>query len=276
MRRRDTDAPANRGHAPNPSCRIRSGIQTGVMQDQSVKAPNERTQRHSLDTGFRRNDGHLSIDLQREIAPALFGLRADILFFARAKKMYAKESTPPEVAGCAGSRAGTCARGRADTTSCRGGTFADVLSAHPLRAASSPAPSKGVETKSITSLKCGCLIQHAMVDASPLLTFGSLPRCRSGFRAQWVARQGSRASTAVTGRHVGACPEHGSPAGTRRNASAPRGAAFSFGYFSLGKQRKVTRPQGEKGRCDFARQINLETTRGDLAATINRNAQTKT
>ena len=95
MRRWDTDAPANRGHAPNPSCRTRSGIQTGVMQDQSVKAPNERTQRHSLDTGFRRNDGHLSIDLQREIAPALFGLRADILFFARAKKMYAKESTPP-------------------------------------------------------------------------------------------------------------------------------------------------------------------------------------
>ncbi len=231
-----------------------------------------------LDASFCRYGGygaHL-IDPPREIAPALFGLRADILFFARAKKMYAKESTPPEVAGCAGSRAGACARGRAHAASCRDGTFADVLSAQPLRAASSPAPSKGVEQQSVTAPKSARLNEQTPVDASPLLTCPPLQRRRTDSRAQWGARQGCRASAVATGCRVGAYPEHGDPAGDRRNASAPMRGAFSFGYFSLGKQRKVTRPQGEKGRSDLAvRPDRTNKRRCDLAARVNQASATR-
>lgn len=47
------------------------------MHDHSGKAPNERTQRHPLDTGIRRYDEGFSIDRHRETTPALFALQAN-------------------------------------------------------------------------------------------------------------------------------------------------------------------------------------------------------
>ncbi|WP_152551575.1 hypothetical protein [Polycyclovorans algicola] len=210
-----------------------------------------------MDTGIRRHDGSLSIDRHCEIAPAFFGLRADILFFARAKKMYAKESTPDARAGYAGSRLWESARGRAHATSCRDGTFADVLSAQPLRALPNPALTTGEEQPSVTTRK-HCWPYQPTVDAPPAFDSPSPCEVPTEGLSAGDARHGCRASGVATGCRVAACPEHGPSGGARRYASAPSGGVLSFGYFSLHEQRKVTRPQGEKGRCDFATQLNPE------------------
>jgi hypothetical protein len=168
---------------------------------------------------------------------------------------------------------------RADTTSCRDGTFADVLSAQPLRATPSPALHEGDKGASWKYVN----------ETRPRFCLSPLVRCRPKDRAQGIARQGCRASAVTTGGRVGAYPEHGPSGGDRRSAPAPRRGVISFGggstvprsvgagpvaqpprlteaipppcprsrpdalrarrvavAFSLGKQRKVTRRQGEK------------------------------
>jgi hypothetical protein len=125
---------------------------------------------------------------------------------------------------------------RADTTSCRDGTFADVLSAQPLRASPSPALHEGDKGT------CWNLVNVTQ----PRFCLSPLVRCRPKGRAQGIARQGCRASAVTTGSRVGAYPEHGPSGGDRRKAPAPRRGVISFGYFSLHEQRKVTRLQGER------------------------------
>ncbi len=79
-----------------------------------------------------------------------------------------------------------------------------------------------------------------------LSLFGPLRRRRVGCRAQRGARQDVEQASSgpkfLCGRPVDAPPEHGAPPGDRsRSERRGRRGVFSFGSFSLDKQRKGTR-----------------------------------
>ena len=72
--------------------------------------------------------------------------------------------------------------------------------------------------------------------------FGALRKRRVGCRAQRGARQDVEQASSGQGCPVDAPPEHGAPAGDRsRSERRGRRGVFSFGSFSLDKQRKGTR-----------------------------------
>jgi hypothetical protein len=176
----------------------------------------------------------------------LFALKASHFSLFAQRKVTKRKCTPTLAPAAPVPGLGEVLGARADTTSCRDGTFADVLSAQPLRAPPSPAlhEGEGVGFSKDIVLPVANLLHGRHPRCC--CCFPTLVRCRPKGRAQGIARQGCRASAVTTGRRVGAYPEHGPSGGDRRNAPAPSRGVISFGYFSLHEQRKVTRRQGEK------------------------------
>jgi hypothetical protein len=165
----------------------------------------------------------LLIDHLREIAPALFGLRADILFFARAKKMYAKESTPPIL---------TCpplvrfrTKGRAQWGVRHGCRTSAVATGCRVGANPEHGPSGGVR-------------RAAAVPSRGVLSFGGWSTVPRSVGAGPVAKTPRPAHFIQP-----PCPR------SRTVVLRTHRVAVAF---SLHEQRKVTRPQGEKDWCNFA------------------------
>ncbi|GAD61139.1 hypothetical protein PA6_005_00260 [Aquipseudomonas alcaligenes NBRC 14159] len=89
---------------------------------------------------------------------------------------------------------------------------------------------------------------------------GTLPRCDPGNQSSlrdWLSFQDSEARLLIEGRapmqRAQPSPDTLAQASfiCRRAGGCRRGADHTFGYFLLGKQEKVTRRKGEKGKIRF-------------------------
>ena len=113
-----------------------------------------------------------------------------------------------------------------------------------------------------TKLKPNNLRPGAPLRLAEVFGFGRANRTRMSDLALWSPDGDSR-------RPVGKDECRGNPKGK------PAGGALSFGYFSLGKQRKVTRPTGRNQSLNYTKKIikafALTPTQQESSSTKTRN-----
>lgn len=179
-----------------------------------------------------------------------FALRGESLFFACPKKSNQKKGHPTSGAGCAGSRACRCARGRADATSCRTALSGPSTARLPLRAATGSAPSDGAQSQRRLQTSSRTCFSGPLRDGA----VGAARAVGQPDRDVRLSRSHDRMSCCGD-------PKHASTTACPRSGTVTRGV-LSFAYFSLHEQRKVRRPTGRKGHPQNERPGALKPPRG--------------
>ncbi len=161
-----------------------------------------------------------------------------------------KKGHPTSGAGCAGSRACRCARGRADATSCRTALSGPSTARLPLRAATGSAPSDGAQSQRRLQISSRTCFSGPLRDGA----VGAARAMGQPDRDVRLSRSHDRMSCCGD-------PKHASTSACPRSGTVTRGV-LSFAYFSLHEQRKVRRPTGRKGHPQNERPGSLKPPRG--------------
>ncbi len=232
---------------PEPVIPAQAGIQfLGVMAD-----------RADMDTGIRRYDDFLWIELRSEIAPAFFALRASHFSLLVQRKVTKRKHAPARCRRVASGPARRAVLGaRGDTTSCRDAACSASMPRIPCAQPFGRHLARGGRVKSGRRIDRG-LIRPAVLPGSDAWLFLPRRERRIWEGAQGLSGQDVRESAVATGCRVGTTPSTLPKPGTGV-AGASVGRAFFCIHFLCTSKEKYVGPQAEKRRCDFAVPVNRE------------------